>query len=1002
MDEAFQRKVYKILRSNCDAPRVLFVTEFPLVIERHDTHKRVYVVSTRLFTYLIKEKGFKLYARWANRYLLVSLEQQKIAIHADVQSSDTAGDATSSIETGQEEFRDVVLTAGSVLEASAIERALSLLVRNAQRAAEQLAAEEGEDPDAVAGGDADAADSPPASDHSDDEGAGDSTLPRPGKAAAGRADAGVGLAMAPSRYIAITSLVDGEFADYTTLRTAYMKREEEALLKDLDAFVKDNEGQVEALCQNHYTVFIHAAQQCLAISEKDAQFVGEELSGATALVRSAVVDMRQVAANLILCRSTRDNLMKARGLLARCMAVAEYLETAESQLKREQLIGAITSLQELVRLSAPLAEYAIGEYVLHVRVPALTTSVFHIAVVKLNAWLKLLRDSANLIGKATLAWRGCIAAGQTTKKVVVAEGGNYWWLVEHFASASITFADFDQGALIASISNGAGIQRVFTELRRDEYFVKYYVEGRAQQAKADLFHCPLALDGVSSADVAADFESFCATALGFMLIEDIVYSATYPHVQSSAEVLRTWDRITQVITDRSMRISHALLPDPNYTASVVRLFATLRSLTQHAAENCKSVELSPVALSHVAETLSDTLVSLWLQSACVECTQLVLMDALDPSIVNSPAEFESYVSRFYLNKCPLLELPVPPRYTAGALTLPYSIMVPLIGEKAAELLTRCYSIISMDHVAVVRQSEMNNVDEMLLKYISVLFRTVSETLQGQLMSISSRSILQFSVFISSCSTMPVIVSCIEQQFMLRWQGSYSGGERQTMGTPKLLSASAAPFARCVQKGIEALMQACVEELTERLRPAATLNFWRRHIDCRTGKRKSDGDDGVGDCMQFFLGLIPKMKMILQSAVVRSIMGTVITHIGQGMQTAVEGAVKSAYAEGERDFALLRDVVKEFAQQCATLVPVWQRRLTDMLPDITAAQRFPMQINMVVDDLNAWLAPREAQYQHEKANQPQLMAGIEGATKAVTKGFQAVGKTVTATANVFKK
>lgn len=67
-----ERKVYAILRDCCDSPRVLFHSSHPLFVRRPDgVNKQVMLVSTRLFTYLIKMKDMRLYMRWPNSELHV-------------------------------------------------------------------------------------------------------------------------------------------------------------------------------------------------------------------------------------------------------------------------------------------------------------------------------------------------------------------------------------------------------------------------------------------------------------------------------------------------------------------------------------------------------------------------------------------------------------------------------------------------------------------------------------------------------------------------------------------------------------------------------------------------------------------------------------------------------------------------------------------------------------------------------------------------------------------
>lgn len=1011
-------KIFTILKDNLDTPRVLYFTEELVMLQRHGTLKRTLLVSTKHHTYLIKQKGCKLYHRWANRDMLLQARQSELVIQSDGPTG-----------TDEDEFNIVTLETSSPAEAVGIEDHLSILVSNAQRAAALLEIEEAGGANSrlaamVAGLDEDEDASESSGSDAGEDGltavgagsgaraaVGATTVgpgPDGGKKSAVSGDGQQGLMrIAPSRYIAITSLVDGEFADYTTLKNAYMRREEEDLLADLATFIKENEGQVEALCEHHYPAFIHAAQQCLAISERDAQLVGEELSGATALVRSSVVDMKQVAANLVLSRGTRDNLLQVRTLLSRAMTVVEYLETAEGQVRKQQLVGALASLRELVRLSAPMAEYALGEYVLQMRVPALTQDVFAHAIQHLNAWLKLLRDRARPMGQAALDWPGHVAAGSLAKRITSGPADGAWGLSQVFQPAFLHLAAYTEGDAVAAVSNGAAIQGVFYELRREEYFTRYYGEGRAQQAKADLFEAPMPAEGVPGAEAVTAFEGYCAAALGFMLIEDLVFHSTAPHVQSRSEVLATWGHVAGAVADRARAISQALVGDPQYAAFMAQVIALLRAIVEHATENVRCAELSALAIARAIEALSDSVVSWALQGACVECTQLILSDPFNPLTVNSAEQFAAGAGRFFLNACPQLELPVPQAYTTGTLTLPYSAIVPAIGDLVLRFLDQCFAVAATDPTSAVRQSELNNVDEMLLKYISVLFRTVAESLSGQLMMIPSRSVLQFATFVSSSSVMPVIVSSVEQRFLLSWAGDDGAGERQALGHPRLLAQSAAFFTKPVQKGIEGLLGAYMGELADRLKPTASFSFWRRQVEIRSGRQQrkegGGGEEGMADCMDYALSLVPKLLSVLQRPVAQSIVGTAVANAGVTMQANIQTAIGDAYTrDGERDFPLMREVLGEFQAQCTLLVPQWQRRLAAAMPDLGAARRFPLNVSSVTEDVNRWLDQKEAQYTIDKANQPQLLAGLETTGKVMAKGFRAVGGAAAATANVFKR
>lgn len=1014
------QRIYRILREHCDAPRILFAPDDTLLLHRDGSMKEVMLLSTKLFTYMIKCKGCKLYARWANRQLTVVANNDSVSLT----SLDTRAMTSDplpykeTVDAAVNEFRSVSLETRSAVEAGYIEERITYLIQTAQQTAALLEDEErggGITPRTGGGsGAVDAEESDSASVSSDSENGDGIAVASPialvnttGRAGPQHGDSGKRrgtealLQMAPSRYISITSLVDGEFADYTTLKNAYIRHDEENLLRDLGIFIKENEGQVETLCEYHYPAFIHAAQQCIGISERDAELVGEELSGAAALVRMAVMNMRKVASSLVTSRSTRDNLQQVRTLLSKAIAVAEYLETAEAQTQKQQLVGAVISLRELVRLAAPLSEYALGEYVLHLRVPALTQNVFTYAVQHLNTWLGVLRDKAYPVGAASLRWDGTVAAGYMASKVIPGAMDDEWQLSESFEPAVLRLTAFSECDAVTAVSNGAGIQAVFLELHREEYLTKYYAEGRVQQAKADILEATLPLTGLSQQEVLERFRVYCATALGFILIEDIVYCATAPHIHSRAEIIQLWTSISGKVAEWAVKVLKVLLSDPSSTKEAVAFVAVIQSLIRCAADNVKSVELNTVALTRVMETASDQLISSWLQDACVGCMQVIMMDTFVPLTVSDAAHFESYVTRFNLHHCASLELDIPTTYTSGSLVLPYSCLVPLIGDQVLDFLQRCCTTTVTSASSVVMQSELNNVDEMLLKYLSVLFRSVAESLQGQLMSISANSILQLAVYVTTCSVMPVIVSCVEQQYVLHWQRDYAAGTAQRMGHPTIMEDCSRYFARSIQRGIERLLDAYRGEVEERLKPIRRLAFWRMQLE---GRRQSKS--GVGEtlnvAMDYALGIIPKISPVLQTAVLRSVVGTTFTNVAMMMLSSMETAVTTAYQDGERDFVLLRDCIGEFEQEYGAGASAWQRRLAELLPGLRAAQCFPQTATSNMDDVRQWLSIKEQQYMMEKANQPQILAGIEGAGKAMSKGLQAVGKTVTATANVFKR
>ncbi|KAF5223970.1 hypothetical protein TcYC6_0044320 [Trypanosoma cruzi] len=1014
-------RIQEILRDMDDSPHILYYTKEPLHIHRHGRRKKVLILSTPYHVYLIKAKGMSLYARWPNKLLTVSSTQNIISIGtldlSQGQQLQTFTQTAVSEEISTDlEFKTVQLECASVLQATNTERWLQKLAADARWRTERLenyeshpaqneAQEANEKEDEWSG--------------AESEGSDDSTGPiwgqkqqqlLPQRPREGETSSL--FQKAPSRYLAVASLVDGEFTDYTALKNAYIRNEEDILQGDLAAFIKENEGQVEKLCESHYPAFLHAARQCFFISEKDAELVGQELGGATTLARSSVMEMKRAAADLNLSRCVKQNVAHVGSLLRSTLELAEILETVEQRVRKQQLLGAVVSLKQLMRGAAPFAEYALGEYVIHHRVPQLSQDIFTAAVHDFNAWLKLLRESSLPIGTAALKWEGIVQSGSVEKKLRVSEEGE-WWVEMSYVRACIRRAPFTESSSIANILHGTSIQEVFEELHHGTYYRNYYAESRMQQLKLDLFEAPLSSEGLGGEATVGELEKYCATALGFVLIEDIVHNVTEPHVQSTTEIICMWEKLSQAMADRARHVSTLLLSDPDYTARMMDVFRLLRSFVCIAVESVKSVRLSPLILSLVVESMSDSIISSWLQEACMEVTQVVLTDTLMPLNATSSEEYHAYVTRFYVDRCKSIELPLPVcGFTSGCVTLPYASMVPAIGDTALRFLSQCHSIMVMDDGAVVRQSELNNVDEMLLKYLSVLFRTVAELLQTHMVSVDARAVLQLAVYVTSCATMSVIVSCVEQQFVLAWHGDCGEARRETLGVPRLLADSATLFAKAVQKGIERLLAAFVAETEDRLQPVAEIDYWKRLVEVRRGTAaptttRADNNAGTGkglvEAMEYIIAMIPKLTAVLQVSVVRSVLGSVVAHAAITTQSNLERAIYSGCRDGTAiDFTTLRECVREFELLCAIQIPLWQRRIEGAVSGLSVAQRFPLQPKQIADELILWIRRKEAEVAAEQASTNQVFAGIEGAGKLVAKGvergIQVVGQTVKGGAN----
>ncbi|KAH8609494.1 hypothetical protein ERJ75_001197200 [Trypanosoma vivax] len=977
-------RVQVILRDMDDSPHVLRFTREPLGLPRHGKIKKVFLFSTAYYSYMLKAKALSFYARWPNNQLIVHACDRELFIGTSksVSNQFQMDKMTFALRKGgvdENDFSAVKLEGSCASYVAQVESWMRELAAEAREGMGKVTPSEipdvNEDARKVRGKGGELKDSD--SDRSDEEGLSVWTRahqqqqmlhsrPREGDIA------GL-LQKAPSRYLQVTSIVDGEFTDYSTLKSVYMNNGEDVLLADLATFVQENKGQVEKLCERYYPTFLHVARQCFFISESDAELVGQELSGATALVRSTVMELKRATEDLNVSQSVNNNVAQVRSLLQNALELAEQLETVEVRLRERKLLAAAVSLKQLLQIATPLSGFALGDYVTQNRVPKIAQEIFTCAVQELNGWFRLLRELSHSIGMAALNWKGVVEPGCVEKKLHVTEEAE-WWVEVSCASASIRRAPFDEADGIAKILHGAAMQEIFEELGCGAFYRHYYTESRAQQVRLDLYDAPLKTSGVSGDVLVADMERYCATALGFMLIEDIVHHVTNPHVQSLMEILSMWEQISHAVAARVQRVADALTSSVSYSEWIVHMLRLLRRFVNITVDSVSCARLNPGVISRAVETLSDGIISTCLQEACVGANEAVLCDTFLPLYPRDMEEYEAFVSRFYLDRCKHLELPVPSgARIASGVSLPYALAVPKIGEIAIHFLERCHSIIEVNHGAAVWQSEYNNADEMLLKYLSVLFRTVTGTLQERLTSISDREIVLIAVYVTSCASMSVIISCVEQQFMLAWPIDYGGiHQRQKLGEPQLLKSSAALFEKALQGGIERLLTALIAAADIRVKPTADINYWKQLVAISSGATASPSTGTVGDsyedrvkkgfpeAIEYLIDLIPVLMEILQISVTRSVIGTAITHAAITTQSNFEQAIYSGCGETNASgFSVLRSCVSEFERLCAVHVPRWQERIETMISGISVVQRFPLRPRQVADNLLAWIARKEA-------------------------------------------
>ena len=1062
MDFRKDPHVYRILRDYSDLMTIAFQTPEPLVMHRHKSAKKVYLVATKYFLYLIKKKGMKLYTRWPVRTLSVETYGSLLFISSGISakesvaeyksragktrtssrrandSDDEDGDddddeennedsstlischlevdeSTTRLHTLESDLRKLIFQAETLhkhheREEAGIIRVRKVKVRTDEDdMAEDLGLnddEQDEEDDDENGDDLDG------EDEAEDEAAKRRKLRNRGRfddaltggagAAARKKAVPSNAAAASSRFMAISSLVDGEFADYSALKNAYIHHEDGSLLEDLTVFVSDNEAQVQQLCRDHYVRFLNAARQCRSLSDEDAGVVKEELSGANILVRKSALEMKQAATALFLSSAAKEKIELTQVLTTRMRLVAEAVEAAEAQAQNQQLVAAVKSCDRAAHLATPLAGFVIGEYVLHHRIPQLRQTIFTAAQSNANGWMRYLREQTAVIGNVALQnHRGTAQnLGRFQRRIVIAEGGDEWWVDEQFVGSSVTIAGGDTGTfasivpVINNVCSGSFIQRVFLAANKEIEFAQHYNISRHQQHANDLF---------STAPIGSSeaLQQYCALAVGVMVVEDIVHHVTRPHVTSKAELLALWDRISTRIAREAETVAITLCMT-NAVEEAKGVFRLLAQVVNVIVDAIRTVELSPLLLTRVLERSANQLHSLWLQQVCLDVEQIISTDSLTPVAVKDASEYQANVARFLLNKCPSMKLPIPGVAKGGSTVyLPFALFVPMVGDRVLGFVEKCLNIVTS---ANGRQSEVNNTDAMIVEYVSVVFRKANGMISSVVENkVPPQAVLQFAVLSTSCTALQVVLSAVEQAYVLQWEGDATA--KQTIGKPMLFASCAALFSQTSTACVAKMHDGVQAKLMDLLKPIGSISYWRARVDLRKKQQQaqsSGGAEGAAPAdenalkaaVDYLCKTMQSLTQLLQPDIVQTISRISLLHLNQESYDKVSSAILQAMTS-ERDCALLRSCLQEAESSLGLAIADCCRRLDAIVGNI-AHKVAPSDVIASVRHMIEKKELEQAEESRLESASQAVVGVVGGGVMATRRGLATVGNAVFST------
>jgi hypothetical protein len=324
-------------------------------------------------------------------------------------------------------------------------------------------------------------------------------------------------------------------------------------------------------------------------------------------------------------------------------------------------------------------------------------------------------------------------------------------------------------------------------------------------------------------------------------------------------------------------------------------------------------------------------------------------------------------------------------------------MVPTLAYALIDFVEECYNVVKSNG-----KSELNNIDPMVLGFLTILTRTVAQMTNMRLQSLGESSIIQAAVLSSNMNALVVALSSVEQKYVTNWEGNLPGDQK--FGEPVLLESSAKEMRQVSQLAVSRCTDGVCKEIQDRLAPGKEPKHWAN---------LSEVDSScLGQTADYLCTLLPQLALIFTNTMIHSLASVALLQVAEHITTNLERAIKLSET---RDPPLLHKALDNFERKAQMNISGLAGRLGELISaagrekgsaaDPLPTLRLPLELTELCKEYRSWIdnvyVPR---VEEEKMLLQQVAATFEQAgTKMVTgvadvgratkKGFFTIGRAV---------
>ena len=802
--------------------------------------------------------------------------------------------------------------------------------------------------------------------------------------------------LSPDRTMEISSLVDGEVRDFNVLRDAYVANKLQDLLQDVALFVEEHEETIVRLCRDYYGRFLAAAEQAVTVNVEDVETLSMSVDDATEQVADVARRLKDTGLVVTGSRDALQRLVAAHRQLVLAQRCVSAWERVEAQLEEKSLLCACHSLSDFQLACAPLAQQALGEYLLKERVPTIRNGILIQAAGALKMWLNDLRSMQRRLGQLVMAQTS--SGGVNAKRQKVREiyypatqlspsrsgmtvDDSASWLVRDVIEAitvddvALTYALLSQDAsltaaaaassrslpdeggaiepqadslslLQSKVFQGATLFDVYALCGKSYDFLKSFADARADQLRREL--------DVTAKNITdmKQFQTMCESLLGFLAIENLLYYApSHAHVRTPHNLVATWDAITAKLTTSAATLR---MSRPTEAGEMCRI------VTRCVSGACDAVTCVPLNLASVKVAVHDLRDAVHSESLAALQGKLFMLcqgDSFMPLEISSPEQYQRCVVALNLHRTQSL-VKVDP-YLSGTIRVPYTALVPESAHAILTFVDEAYTIVRMTESMGVTD---DSADAHIAEYVTVALGTVSSMASS--MAKSNLSCAQSALLSSSMTAMLVVTSTIEQRYATLWHGRLTG--LQKMGQPAILSVAAKEFSKVSENAVGSCVFLLMNEVDLICELGKDLQYWIKRAD-----DPRDAQAKIFDlACEHIQTTVKVLELVWPPQLVQSTLKSTVMHLAEAASSIITNLVRNCE---KRSIQHLQKVVIQYDGDANPLLPEFAKKVN--VP-------WRVDISALCESLLPVIAQREAEYEEERKRQYLLVQGVEGITNVV--------------------